>query len=160
MPRAFCGCSRAWNYIFLGPPPLPFLPRWRVQSQPVSSRARARSTNMWLLPVSAGSLANGKWYMAARLRTKSLSLTCTHTPPPLTFICADTVTHIWSSLQPVTVSREAYSFRSAVNTNGTKHHTNQTTALCDASVLLWKASEHFPVTHFNFIFMALSLFKV
>lgn len=76
MPRAFWGCSRAWNYIFLPPPPS-FLPRWRVQPQPVSSRAR--STNMWLLPVSAGGLADGKWYTAARLRTKSLSLTRTHT---------------------------------------------------------------------------------
>lgn len=34
---------------------------------------------MWLLPVSAGGLANGKWYTATRLRTKSFSLTRTHT---------------------------------------------------------------------------------
>lgn len=73
-PRVFCGCSQAWNYIS----GFPFLPLWRVQPQPISRRAH--SPNTWVLPVNAGSLVNGKWYMAGRLRTKSFSLT--HTPPP------------------------------------------------------------------------------
>lgn len=55
----------------------PFLPLWRVQPQPISRRAH--SPNTWVLPVNAGSLVNGKWYMADRLRTKSFSLTHTHT---------------------------------------------------------------------------------
>ncbi len=64
----------------------PFSPPWRVQPQPPCARARAHSANTWVLPVNAGSVVNGKWYMTGRLRTKSFSSwhTLSHTfHPPL-----------------------------------------------------------------------------
>ena len=87
----------------------PFFPLWRVQPEPLSlslslsltyTHTHTHTPNTWVLPVNAGSLLNGKWYMTGRLcteaRTHTHAGTRTHSH---TSICARhiySVTHILS----------------------------------------------------------------
>lgn len=126
----------------------PFLPLRRVQPQPISTRAH--SPNTWELPVNAGSLVNGKWYMADRLRTKSFSLT--HTTPfhlprlrhahlEFTSTCDSEPRGVFIFVPP--------RIQMAHNITQIKRLAKRI-FLSDASVYyVGKASKDFPVTHFN-----------
>jgi len=91
----------------------PLFPLLCVQHRPLLVHAATLSHNTWLvLAVNGGSLVNGKWHMTGRWRATSfstLSHTGAHTRTQLcASICARHiyfVTHISSSLQPVTASR-------------------------------------------------------
>lgn len=119
--RAFSGGNAAWNYMF------PFFFPWCVQAQSLSVHTLATRGSL-VLPVNAGGLVNGKWYMTGRLRTKSFLfwLTDTHThthPPSRLFHLRSThlLRHAYLEFTSTCDSEQrAYSFRSASNTNGHK----------------------------------------